>query len=215
MIPIARVSLGERVAHSLRLLIIGGELASGTHLVEEALAERFGVSRGPIRDALRVLEAEGLLESRRRGVYVTGLTDADVDELYSLRESMESLAVRLAMRRASDGDWAEAAEALASMRRAAERRDVDAFSQADLEFHSAFYRLSGHRRLGAVWEQYRPTFAVILDVTNARDRELLPAAAAHADLLTLARSGDEDAAVTALSAHLLGARHRLRQALHR
>lgn len=206
-------SLGDRVAHELRVRIIGGELARGTRLVEDVLAEQFDVSRGPIRDAFRQLEAEGLLESRRRGVFVTGLTEDDVDELYTLRESLETLALSLAMRRAGSADWDQAQRCLEEMDAAAQRRDAQAFAQADLEFHAQFYRLSGHRRLRSVWEQYRPTFGVMLDVTNAQDVDLHPAAEAHADLLRLARSGQEEEAVTNLRGHLLGAQNRLRSAL--
>ncbi|MDA3627473.1 GntR family transcriptional regulator [Saccharopolyspora oryzae] len=206
-------SLGDRVAQELRVRIIGGELARGTRLIEDVLAEQFDVSRGPIRDAFRQLEAEGLLEARRRGVFVIGLTEDDVDELYTLRGSLEELALSLAMRRAAPGDWAQAEECLRAMESAAQRRDAPAFARADLEFHSQLYQLSGHRRLRSVWEQYRPTFGVMLDVTNAQDIDLHPAAEAHAELLRLARAGGEDEAVTNLRGHLLGAQNRLRSAL--
>ncbi|KAA5831923.1 GntR family transcriptional regulator [Saccharopolyspora hirsuta] len=206
-------SLGDRVAQELRVRIIGGELARGTRLVEDVLAEQFDVSRGPIRDAFRQLEAEGLLESRRRGVFVIGLTEDDVDELYTLRGSLETLALSLAMRRAAPEDWARAEECSRAMESAAQRRDASAFARADLEFHAQLYQLSGHRRLLAVWEQYRPTFGVMLDVTNAQDIDLHPAAEAHAELLRLARTGDEEGAVTNLRGHLLGAQNRLRSAL--
>ena len=206
-------SLGDRVAHELRVRIIGGELPRGTRLVEDALAEQFDVSRGPIRDAYRQLEAEGLLESRRRGVFVTGLTEDDVDELYMLRESLETLAMSLAMRRAEPDGWDRAQQCVDEMTTAARRRDVQSFARADLEFHTEFYRLSGHRRLRSVWEQYLPTIAVVLDVTNAQDVDLHPAAEAHADLLRLARNGPEEEALTNLRAHLLGARNRLRAAI--
>jgi GntR family transcriptional regulator, gluconate operon transcriptional repressor len=206
-------SLGDRVAHELRVRIIGGELARGTRLVEDVLAEQFDVSRGPIRDAFRQLEAEGLLESRRRGVFVTGLTEDDVDELYTLRESLETLALSLAMRRAEPESWDRAQEYVDEMNAAAKRGDPHAFARADLEFHTQLYELSGHRRLRAVWDQYLPTIGVVLDVTNAQDVDLHPAAGAHADLLKLARSGDEGEALTNLRGHLLGARNRLRASL--
>lgn len=210
---LAQPSLGDRVAHELRVRIIGGELRRGTRLVEDTLAEQFDVSRGPIRDAFRRLEAEGLLESKRRGVFVTGLTEDDVDELYTLRESLEALALSLAVQRAAAADWDEAGRLLDDMTDAADRGDPRDFARADLEFHAQFYRLSGHRRLRAVWEQYRPTFSVVLDVTNAQDLDLHPAAEAHAELLRLARRGNTEEAVTNLRAHLLGARNRLRSAL--
>lgn len=205
--------LGERVAHELRVLMISGQLAPGVHLVEGTLAEQFDVSRGPVRDALRLLEAEGLVESRRRGVFVKGLDAADVGELYSLRESLESLALRLAMATARDSDWAVARRRVTEMRDAAGKADPPGFARADLDFHTQFYLLSGHRRLTAVWAQYRPTFAVLLDITNAQDRDLRSSAQAHADLLDVAVSGDPDAAVALLADHLRGACDRLRGAL--
>ncbi|GAA0905159.1 MULTISPECIES: GntR family transcriptional regulator [Streptomyces] len=210
---VRQLPLGERVAHQLRVLIVTGQLEPGTHLVEGALAGRFDVSRGPIRDALRLLEAEGLVESRRRGVYVTGLSEDDVDELFTLRESMETLALTRAVERAGKLDTDALDSLVTAMREAADRGDPAAFAQADLAFHSAFYSLAGHRRLAAVWEQYRPVFGVILDVTNTQDRDLHPAAEAHADLLRAIRSRDVAEATSLLSSHLLGAGDRLRTAL--
>ncbi|MFF7347235.1 GntR family transcriptional regulator [Streptomyces antimycoticus] len=206
-------SLGDLVAHELRVLIVSGRLRPGTHLVEGALAEQYDVSRGPVRDALRRLEAEGLVEARRRGVFVTGLTEEDVDELYTLRESLETLALTLAIGRAGPGGWEPAERFVRDMRDAADRAAGGDFALADLEFHSQFYVLSGHRRLLAVWEQYRPTFGVMLDVTNTQDVDLRPSAEAHADLLATARAGDVEHAATTLREHLLGAGNRLRSAL--
>jgi GntR family transcriptional regulator of gluconate operon len=197
----------------LRVHIIGGDLRPGTHLVEDALAEQFEVSRGPIRDALRQLEAEGLLVSQRRGVSVIGLTEDDVDELYTLRQSLETLALSIAMQRVGPEDWSKAQSCIEAMTAAADRRDPHEFAYHDLEFHSEFYRLSGHRRLVAVWEQYRPTFSVILDITNTQDVDLHPAAQAHSALLRAARSGQTELAVNTLEEHLRGARDRLRSAL--
>lgn len=205
--------LGERVAHELRVRIIGGALARGARLVEGSLAEQFDVSRGPVRDALRLLESEGLVETRRRGVYVVGLDEQDVDELYTLREALESLALTTAAARATGDDWRRAEECVAEMRAAADAADPHRFAAADMEFHAQFYRLSGHRRLLAAWEQYRPTFTVLLDITNAQDGDLHPPAEDHAVLLTDARSGDPDRAVTRLKDHLAGSSHRLRKAL--
>ncbi|MDA3625728.1 GntR family transcriptional regulator [Saccharopolyspora sp. WRP15-2] len=210
---VRQLPLGERVAHQLRVLIVTGQLESGTHLVEGALADRFDVSRGPIRDALRLLESEGLVESRRRGVYVTGLGEDDVDELFTLRESLETLALTRAIERAGKHDIDVLNSLVTAMAEAADEGDPAVFAQADLEFHSAFYALAGHRRLAAVWEQYRPVFAVILDVTNTQDRDLHPAAEAHADLLHAIRSGDVAQATSLLSSHLLGAGNRLQAAL--
>jgi GntR family transcriptional regulator, gluconate operon transcriptional repressor len=205
--------LGERVAHELRVRIIGGSLERGAHLVEGSLAEQFAVSRGPVRDALRQLESEGLLESRKRGVFVVGLDEGDVEEIYTLREALEALALSVAAERAGAHDWKRAEECVAEMRAAADEADPHRFAAADMDFHGEFYRLSGHRRLRSVWEQYRPTFTVLLDITNAQDVDLHPAADAHFALLRDVRAGDTEQAVARLREHLAGSSRRLRKAM--
>ncbi|RFC74514.1 GntR family transcriptional regulator [Streptomyces sp. AcE210] len=211
---VRQLPLGERVAHQLRMRIVKGELEPGTHLVEGALADSFDVSRGPIRDALRRLESEGLVESRRRGVFVTGLGEDDIDELFTLRESMERLALTRAIERADVPTAADRLDArVAVMAKAADDKDPTAFAEADLEFHTAFYQLAEHRRLWAAWEQYRPVFAVLLDVTNTQDRDLHPSVDSHADLVRVFRSRDTEQAVEMLSEHILSAGRRLRTRL--
>lgn len=117
---IQQVALGDQVADALRRLIVSGELAAGTRLVEIPLAEQFGVSRGPIREAFVRLESEGLLTTGRRGAFVVGMTDDDIDELYSLRETIEQFAVGLIVARRADLDWPVLEAAVARMQEAAQ-----------------------------------------------------------------------------------------------
>ncbi len=207
-------ALGQHVVDHLRRLIITGELRRGTHLVESQLSETFDVSRGPVRDALRQLETEGLVESRRRGVFVVGLTLDDIEELYLLRRLLELEAVRLCMEDAST-DYGPAAAALDRMRQAADNQDPTAFATADLDFHSAFYAASGHRRLDAIWQQYRPTFAGMLAVTNAEDKDLAPTFGDHAALLQVVQDGDTARALALLEEHLDGSHRRMLTAYSR
>lgn len=204
--------LGDQLAGLLRARIVTGELAGGTHLVEEALAADHDVSRGPVRDALKSLLAEGLLESRRRGFFVRDFTRDDVEELYAVRGAIEQLAGELAIA-AVAADWSPAERAVQRMQAAADAGDWRDFAAHDLEFHSVFYRLSGNRRLAALWNQYRPTFAVLLDVTNSQDADLHPSADDHAKLLRLARSGDRAQFAAVLSEHLAGSKNRMCTAL--
>ena len=89
-------TLRENVAAAIRMKILNQELAPGTRIVEQNLSKEFGISRGPIREALRQLEYEGLVEyTRNAGCSVKEITAADVFELYLLRSSYEILAVRL------------------------------------------------------------------------------------------------------------------------
>ena len=203
-------SLGAQVARVLRQRIVRGELAPGTRITEEALAEEFSVSRGPIRDALTQLSFEKLVEVQRpRGVYITGLTRDDVDQLYSLRGALEQLALARAMRVGDDARWAAMSAAVARMAEAADAGDHAAFVTADLEFHSEIYALADHPRLRGAWNQYLPTFAALLEVTINHDDDLHESASDHVTLMEVMRSGDPADAATVLSAHLDGARDRM------
>lgn len=203
-------SLGAQVARVLRQRIVRGELAPGSRITEEALAEEFSVSRGPIRDALTQLSFEKLVEVQKpRGVFITGLTHDDVDQLYSLRGALEQLALSRAMRVEDDDRWAAMAAAVARMAAAADAGDHAAFVTADLEFHSEIYALADHPRLHGAWNQYLPTFAALLEVTINHDDDLHESASDHVTLMDVMRSGDPEDAATVLSAHLDGARDRM------
>ncbi|WP_292786475.1 MULTISPECIES: GntR family transcriptional regulator [unclassified Microbacterium] len=203
-------SLGAQVARVLRQRIVRGELAPGARLTEEALAEEFAVSRGPVRDALTQLSFEKLVEVQRpRGVYIVGLTSDDVDQLYSLRGALEQLALSRAMRVDDDDRWQPMADAVQRMAEAADAGDHAAFVTADLDFHSQIYALADHPRLEGAWNQYLPTFTALLEVTINHDEDLHESADDHVKLLDVMRTGSPDAAAAVLSAHLDGARERM------
>lgn len=206
-------SMGERLADQLRRNIIRGELQVGTHLVEDTLAETYDVSRGPVRDALKILSAEGLLDDRRRGFYVRGFSRADVEELYSLRASMESLAMTLAAERTGADGWGASEAELGVLYSAAAKQDWHAFADHDLAFHGTFYFLSGHSRLQSMWEQYRRTFGAMLDVANEQEVDLRPSADDHAVLLELTRERKLPQLLSRLEDHLAGSRNRMITAL--
>jgi len=211
ILPIKPRALGDQVAGELRRMIITGRYAPGTTLVESHLAEKFNLSRGPIRDALKTLAAEGLVDTNRRSATVVGLSGADIDELFSLREAMERLALEIALGRDRRGLTEGLQAALRGMRRAAEERDPNAFTAADLRFHSVFYDVAAHRRLGDVWAQYRPTIEMLLLASNERYADLTPSVRAHELLARLVEEGDPEAVFAELHAHLDNARRRLRR----
>ncbi|WP_431790057.1 GntR family transcriptional regulator [Microbacterium paraoxydans] len=203
-------SLGAQVARVLRQRIVRGELAPGARLTEEALAEEFAVSRGPVRDALTQLSFEKLVEVQRpRGVYIVGLTSDDVDQLYSLRGALEQLALSRAMRVGDDDRWQPMADAVQRMAEAADAGDHAAFVTADLDFHSQIYALADHPRLEGAWNQYLPTFTALLEVTINHDEDLHESSDDHVKLLDVMRTGAPEDAAAVLSAHLDGARERM------
>lgn len=205
------LAMGEQISHKLRVDIISGSIADGTHLSEDSLATRFDVSRGPVRDALRQLESEGLVDNRRKRLYVSFRGQRDIEELYSLRESLESMALRLAIEHTSAEGWNEVQQLVDAMAAAAKNNDPEAFDLADMEFHTSFYRLSEHRRLAEAWRPYQRTFEVLLDMSNTADMDA--AVIDHQGFLDVVRSGDPDAAVERLHDHLMRAKGRVRDAI--
>ncbi|MEA5118180.1 MAG: GntR family transcriptional regulator, partial [Propionicimonas sp.] len=178
-VRLVREALGQQVASYLRDAIVRGDLAGGHKLVEAELAETLDVSRGPVRDALRILEAEGLVAKRGQSVTVLSLDESDIEELYTLRGAIEALAVRISLERPKAPDLTPLRESLDAMRQAADDRDTTAFTQADFTFHSALCDISGHRRATAVWHQFEPITKALLHATASADRNLQQTADQH------------------------------------
>ncbi|MFF4395679.1 GntR family transcriptional regulator [Streptomyces sp. NPDC001480] len=143
----------ERVLADLRQDIIAGRLRPGDRLVERELAERFGVSRVPVREAIRALVAEGfvLFETPRRTV-VRRLTPTDVKELFELREALEVYAAGLAASRATPQALAELRELLARSATATETGDAETITDVNTRFHDRIRALAGNSLLISVME---------------------------------------------------------------
>jgi DNA-binding GntR family transcriptional regulator len=152
---VERRELWHGVVDSLREGIVTGAIPAGSDLIEGDLAARFGVSRGPVRDALRELAREGLVvDLPRRGTLVSTLTFADIQEVYEVREGLEITAATLVIGRATDAEIAGLAELAAEMEAAWSRgASYDESLAADLAFHRALVALTGNGRLMAAYEQ--------------------------------------------------------------
>lgn len=155
----------------MRRAIVTGDLAPGDRLSEARLAERLGVSRQPVRDAMRLLVQEGLLAQRDGVTTVVGCTEEDVERLYRFREQLEAYAVRQATERSVPGSAAGALrDAVAGMDAAWAARDAVAFVDADLAFHRALVTAAGDRWLQTAWDSLAPTLRATMTVGN----KLLP-----------------------------------------
>ncbi len=159
------VSLASVVAQEIERMVLTGELKPGERINEQQLAARFGVSRGPIREAVRGLEGAGLARSvPNRGVFVRRLSVTEVRELYDIRAALFGLAGRLMAERATAAEVGRLDDMLAAMERASERRDFDAYYPLNLEFHGMIVDGSGNGTLAA---QYR-SFVKALNLFRAR-----------------------------------------------
>ena len=147
-------SLVELVTARLRGEILSGALEPGERLVEEQLTQLFQISRAPLREALRLLAEQGLVEHLpRRGVRVTTYSDRDFDELFAVRDALERFAVSLVQDRKPDElDTAPLEEAMTGLRAAAEEGDRLAASNAHRAFHLALVALADSRQLLVTYE---------------------------------------------------------------
>jgi DNA-binding GntR family transcriptional regulator len=206
-----RRSLSDDVVDRLRSAIVRGTFAPGQRLSEVALAEAFSVSRGPIREALTVLEREGLLKvERHRGAWVTLLSRQDIDEIYELRLALERLAMERAARLATSEDCAAMAEVIELLRDAVERKAVFDTVALDVGFHDLIYRAARHDRLYQSWALLRPQIETFLNSRPSDQNAYLDKAVReHSELLEVIRRHDRERAVTMIELHIRSAYDRV------
>lgn len=171
--PAVHRTLVDLAHATLRQRILNGELAPGSRLDHEAEAQRLSVSRMPIREALRRLENEGLVEIQsHRAVYVRALSAADLEELYVLRIALEGTAARLGAERLDDARLDRMRNMLPVMAEIVAREDRPAWLAADGQFHETLYAAAGHPRLLAVITGLREEASRYRLVGLAQAREL-------------------------------------------
>ncbi|MDI7258818.1 MAG: GntR family transcriptional regulator [Thermodesulfobacteriota bacterium] len=145
---IERGALSEKVVSILREAIAKGELVPGERLPEKFLSEQLGVSRAPIRDAFRILELEGLVQIiPQKGARIKGLTVKDVESIYELRSTLDSLAIRLAVPNLREEDFSYLGKLLQQMKGCIKKRDTNSYKNLNSEFHDFFYQKSQNQWL--------------------------------------------------------------------
>lgn len=189
-------SMTQLAAVALRSMILAGELRPGDRVVENQLTETLGVSKPPLREAMRVLEQEGLIvRTPRRGAVVAPLTLHDVYEIFTLRHSLERLAIDLGVPSRSPARVARCRDAYAALARAAEDGDAAAVTERGFEFHLAVVGLAGHRRIEDAYRALALQLQLCMGMNRLarRSREtLLGDALRHRGILELIESGDTD-----------------------
>lgn len=210
--PIHRPPLWAAVVERLRASILSGELAAGERLNEVELAQRFGTSRGPIREATKELAREGLVvELPRRGHVVSTLTSHDLFEVYAVREALEVGALKVIAEHAAADRVAALGTHLAGMEQAMRDGDWLAAAGHDLAFHRALIALAGNSRMSATYEQMLAQTLLLLQTAgaaNARLRSDMPPAV-HRELHAALLAGDVQGAARAIDVHYRHAEERL------
>jgi len=215
--PIRRNTLSTQVAEQLRDWIRDGTLPAGAQLNEMELADRLGVSRGPIREGLQRLIQEGLLDSQpHRGVFVPVFSDEDLIDIYYAREVIEAAAVRRIMAAARPTDLLPTLEQTVSeMSHAVKLDDWPKVADLDMRFHTQMVAAAGSPRLirmfTSVITETQLCLSMLAGVEPAR-QDLLPE---HRLLAQLVMGEDIDEAVRAIAVHFSDAvvslRHRMQQ----
>ena len=140
--------LRDVVFNALREAIIKGDFVAGERLMEKQLAERMGVSRTPIREAIRKLELEGLVVMvPRKGAEVASVTGKDISDVLEVRATLEALAVRLACKKMSDQDFDELVSVNEAFKKAAQEKNVSEIIEKDVEFHDVIFHASENEKL--------------------------------------------------------------------
>ena len=210
-----RKALWESIVAVVRRAIILGELSPGLHLEEPALAEKFGVSRIPIREALTRLAHEGLVRLEpRRGAFVVGVTADDIHDIYELRLLIEAHAIRRAAERSDPADIARLQARADQMTDALKRNKLDHVAEPDVNFHRQIVVMAGSQRLLAAWDPIGGLIATFLTITNTTPRDMPRSVASHQRMIDLIEVHDADAAERELRAHLEHGESIMRRALH-
>jgi len=204
--PIKRQTLTSAVTESLRQRILSGEFADGQQLRQEALSNEYGVSRVPVREALRQLEAEGLIQIiDHKGAVVSKLSLDDVLELLEIRAMLESSLLAAAIPKQTRADLDAAASTLAEYETALKTDDIRHWGELNSRFHLALYRAAARPNTLALIEQLhnktdRYTRMQIL-FTHTKER----AHAEHTQMLELCRQGKVQEAAEFIRSHILSA----------
>jgi DNA-binding GntR family transcriptional regulator len=199
-------SLVERVAADLREAILTGRLHPGERISDARVAEEMGISRAPVREALRQLAALGLVqEEPRRGAFVRRLSRASVQHVYDCRRALESLAAR---RVAADPELAVHVAALQAlveeMNRASRRRDPVQMAEVDHRFHTTLCEATGNTWLTRLYAQIADQSRLMqsLDAIAHAEADAHELAWRHQPIVDAVGSGDADAAAEAVLAHI-------------
>jgi DNA-binding GntR family transcriptional regulator len=212
--PITSRTLVDTVVEQLRESILSGRFAPGERLVEAELARELAISRGPIREALALLEKDGIVVNvPRRGKFLPAFDRQTIDEIYSLRKVIEPYAVQLLIGSLTDAKRAGLQESLGAIKEAADANDVLGLAQRDIDFHNRIYELSNHDLLLKVWtEAISGKLRMLLNVT-VRTHPLASTVDNHRVIVDAIVAKDSRRARKLISDHIDDAWRRAKSAL--
>ena len=201
--PLAQRPLYLEVAERVRELIYRDQLSPGDWIDEAILCEQLGISRTPLREALKVLHGENLVELvARKGCRVRQLDDEELLELFPVMASLEGLCANLAAQKLKADDIERLEEIHARLEQHAERQDVDAYYVVNREFHQAIQQLAQNRWLSRISEELRNVLGLARHRQLTMEGRLQASLQEHRDIMQALRVRDAEAAARAMHDHL-------------
>lgn len=208
------LSLSDEVSNTIKERILKGEYHIGEKLKENQIAYELKVSRTPIREALKQLEKEGLIESiPNRGSFVLGLTKRDIEDIYAVRASVEVLAADWAVNRITEEELAGLREVFDLMEFYSEKENSDKVLELNKEFHQIIYHASGSRFLSQLLKSYQEYVEETRKATVYCNKNLPVILEEHRTILKAICARNAQLARERLAAHLSNSKKRAEEIL--
>ena len=202
-------SLASAAQQAIEQAILSGEYPQGAKLNEAALAEKLGVSRGPIREAFRMLDEAGLVRTEKnRGVFVRDISVMDATEIFDLRAAMEEWVGRQLARHITQTQLQELNTLLQAMTQAVSDQRVDDYHQLNLQFHDRLVEMTGNRRLRALYRKLIKELSLFRRLNLAGAGALPLSGQGHRQIVDAIHSGDAAAAGRVMAEHVQGSKQR-------
>ena len=202
-------SLTTLVQQEVERRILAGELAPGDKLIEATIAESLGISRGPVREAFRMLEEAGLVrQEKNRGVFVRHIPLDEALEIYDLRAMMDESVGRLLAEKITPEQLKAARAMVDAMERAVKAGDADSYHLLNLQFHDALVDFAGNRKLSVLYRRLINELSLFRRMNLAAVGALPTSAGEHRAILKAIAAGDAPAAGAAMRQHVLDSKER-------
>jgi len=203
--PLPRASLSQQIRDQLLDRIMRGELQPGSRLIELRIAAEFSTSQAPVREALRELEAMGVVQTLpNKGARVRTITNEELRQLYDVRAQLEAYAAQLATELGAQLK-SRLKETVTSMRKSARESDSTGFASHNSRFHRIIVESSGNKVLLELWETLNVQTRTMTNVTRTR-RNLMDLADSHLEIIDAIASGKPEKANLAAKDHVLSNR---------
>ncbi len=208
--------LREIVCENLRDAIKKGILEPGERLMEVQLADELGISRTPVREAIRKLEQEGyVIMMPRRGTYVSNISEGDVKEIFEIRSALESLAAGLAARRIEQNELEDLQSLLNEIEGYIKQNNIEKIVETDVKFHGLLYQVSRNNRLVGIINNLKEQLARFRTLSMSYPGRLQATFEEHSEMVEAISNGDVSSARDAAERHMEQAEETLLKAMRK